>query len=84
MNSTASTIRLCVTVKDVMNITGKSERAARITLRKIRIAFGKEPRAEVTVFEYCRHMNLTFDEYRQFLTSTTNKDDKERSPTPQR
>jgi hypothetical protein len=45
--------RLVIFTRDVQNITGLKERAARNLLVKIKIAFSKSSKAYVTIDEFC-------------------------------
>ena len=51
---------LLLTVQDVMNITGRSERGAQRLMQKIRIYFNRPPRSPINAFEFSRYMNLKF------------------------
>lgn len=59
--------RVIIYPKDVMNITGKGDRAARKLLCKIRKKNSKEQGALVTVEEFCAHTGLKADQVNPFL-----------------
>jgi hypothetical protein len=59
--------RLVIYAKDVMNITGQSDRSARRVLERIRRHYGKEKTALVTVEEFCRYTGLEEAFVRPFL-----------------
>ena len=50
--------RIVIYSKDVMNITGRSERGARRLLERIRLLNGKGKNDFVTVEEFCRYTGL--------------------------
>ena len=50
--------RIVIYAKDVMNITGRSERTARKILQQIRQATGKKRRDMITVVEFCRFTGI--------------------------
>lgn len=59
--------RVVVYAKDVENITGRRERAARKVLQKVRNAFGKDKDAFVTVREFSLYTGIDEDLVREFL-----------------
>ncbi len=59
--------RIVVYAKDVENITGRRERAARKILQRIRESYGKPKEALVTVKEFCRYMCFEEAEVEKFL-----------------
>ena len=50
--------RIVIYVRDVMNITGRSESGARSLLQKIREALGKKPTQCITIEEFCEYSGL--------------------------
>ncbi|SHM51068.1 hypothetical protein SAMN05444266_108323 [Chitinophaga jiangningensis] len=50
--------RIVIYAKDVMNITGRSERTARKILQQIRLSVGKKRGDIVTVIEFCRFTGI--------------------------
>lgn len=50
--------RIVIYAKDVMNITGRSERTARKILQQIRKAAGKKRGDMVTVSEFCQFTGI--------------------------
>ena len=59
--------RVVVYAKDVENITGRKERAARKILQKIRDTFGKSKDGFVTVREFSLYTGIDEDLVREFL-----------------
>jgi hypothetical protein len=54
--------RIAVYPKDVMRITGKSERYSREILKKIKRDLNKEKHQLITIQEFCKYMNVSIDE----------------------
>ena len=50
--------RVCIYPKDVMRITGKSERASRKLLAKIKIHLKKEEHQFITIFEFSDYIGV--------------------------
>ncbi len=50
--------RLCVYPKDIMVITGRSDRYGRDLIKKIKTYYNKQPHQVVTVEEFCQYMGL--------------------------
>ncbi len=46
-------VRIIIYPKDVVRITGRSERTARKLIQKVRLIFGKSPDEFVTIKEFC-------------------------------
>ncbi|OMP78288.1 hypothetical protein BW716_15660 [[Flexibacter] sp. ATCC 35208] len=59
--------RIVIFAKDVMNITGRKERAARDLIQKIREKNGKGPKQFVTVSEFCEYTGLPEENVKPFL-----------------
>lgn len=59
--------RIVVYVKDVMNITGRSERYARNLLAAIRVAYKKDSHALVIIDEFCAYTGIPEERVRPFL-----------------
>ncbi|NLR58898.1 hypothetical protein HGH93_12350 [Chitinophaga polysaccharea] len=59
--------RIVIYAKDVMNITGRSERTARKILQQVRKTNGKGRSAFVTVAEFCRYAGLEESSVQEFL-----------------
>lgn len=59
--------RIVIYAKDVMNITGRSERTARKILQEIRKINGKEKNSFITVKEFCRYAGIEESCVREFL-----------------
>jgi hypothetical protein len=60
-------IRIVIYAKDVMNITGLRERAARSLLARIRKKYHKEKWEFVTIYEFCQFKGLKVEQVRPFL-----------------
>lgn len=59
--------RIVIYAKDVMNITGRSERTARKILQQIRQASGKKRGDMVTVVEFCQYTGINQNLVTEFL-----------------
>jgi hypothetical protein len=59
--------RVVIYAKDIENITGRRERAARKVLQKIREKFGKARDGFVTVREFSLYTGIDEDLVREFL-----------------
>jgi hypothetical protein len=60
--------RLVLHTKDVMIITGKSERYSRELIRKMKEHFLKEKHQYITISECCQYLGLDLEEVSQILT----------------
>ena len=58
----SSTKRICIYPKDIMRITGKSERYSRTLLSKIRNSLKKSNEQLVSISEFCNYTGLKSDE----------------------
>lgn len=59
--------RIVIYPKDVENITGRRERAARKVLQKIRAAFGKDKDGFVTVREFSLYTGIDEEIVKEYL-----------------
>ncbi|WP_423735218.1 hypothetical protein [Chitinophaga caseinilytica] len=59
--------RMVIFARDIQNITGRSERTARLLLQRIRKAYGKKAGQFVSVEEFCRFTALPVKEVRSYL-----------------
>lgn len=59
--------RIVIFARDVENMTGRSERTARLLLARIRKSFGKKPGQFITVSEFCEFTGMREDEVNRFL-----------------
>jgi len=59
--------RIVVYPKDVENITGRKERAARHVLQKIKETFGKDKEGFVTVKEFSLYTGIDEEIVREYL-----------------
>ena len=53
--------RLCIYPKDIMIITGRSDRYGRNLIKKIKEHFKKQQHQVVTVEEFCQYMGLQLE-----------------------
>ena len=53
--------RLCIYPKDIVVVTGRSERYGRNLIRKIKDHFKKQQHQVVTVEEFCVYMGLQYE-----------------------
>ena len=60
--------RIIIYSKDIQLLTGKSDRAARTLLQKIRIKIGKGKDQAITIHEFCEYLGLSEKEVMQILT----------------
>jgi hypothetical protein len=61
--------RIVIYAKDVMNITGRKERAARKLLARIRKKYKKKKGEFISVEEFCDFTGLKEEKVSQFLVS---------------
>jgi hypothetical protein len=61
--------RVVIYPKDIMQITGKSERYSREILRKIKTLHNKQKHQLVSLQEFCAFIGLNTDEVEQKLRS---------------
>lgn len=54
--------RICIYPKDVMMITGKSERYSRKLIRKIKESLKKEEHQALTITEFCAYFGVPKEE----------------------
>ncbi len=54
--------RIFIYSSDLMVWTGKSKRSCQSLLARIRHDLGKQPHQQITVYEYCRYMDLDPDD----------------------
>jgi len=57
-----SPTRICIYPKDIMRITGKSERYGRKLIDKIKIKYAKEEHQFVTIKEFCSYTGIDFND----------------------
>ena len=58
----SSTKRICIYPKDIMRITGKSERYSRTLLSKIKSSLDTSNEQLVSISEFCNYTGLKPDE----------------------
>ena len=61
--------RIVIYAKDIMNITGRKERAARKLLARIRKKYKKKKGEFISVEEFCEFTGLKEEKVSQFLVS---------------
>lgn len=59
--------RVVIYVRDVMNITGRSESGARSLLQKIKEVIGKQPAQCITIKEFCEYTGIEEEIVREFM-----------------
>ena len=59
--------RVVIYPKDIMIITGKSERYSRYLIQRIKKHLGKEDHQVVSIGEFCEYMGLEEDEISSIL-----------------
>ena len=59
--------RMAILAKDIAVITGLSDRSARRLIQQIKIAYGKEEHAFVTIAEFCNFGGFPEDEVREII-----------------
>lgn len=59
--------RVVIYPKDIMIITGKSERYSRYLIQRIKKHLGKEDHQVVSISEFCEYMGLDFGEVESIL-----------------
>ena len=59
--------QIAIYPKDIMRITGKSERYSREILKKIKIDLNKEKHHIVTINEFCHYMKISLIEVEAFF-----------------
>jgi len=59
--------RIVIYAKDITNITGRKERAARKLIAKIRKKYKKENGTFISVFEFCEYTGLPHESIKDFL-----------------
>lgn len=59
--------RICIYPKDIVIITGRSERFGRNLLKKIREHLNKEKYQPVTVDEFCQYMGLKSEQVESLI-----------------
>jgi hypothetical protein len=59
--------RLCIYPKDIMIITGRSERYARKILRKLKLQLGKKPHQFISIKEFAEHFGLDENEIKKVI-----------------
>ena len=59
--------RIVIYAKDIMNITGRQENAARKIIAKIRKKYNKEKGSYITIIEFCEFTGLKEDIVTDFL-----------------
>jgi hypothetical protein len=59
--------RIIIYVKDVQRITGRTDRYARLLMKRIRIHFRKDEHQFVSVEEFCAYTGLNTDEVSAML-----------------
>jgi hypothetical protein len=61
--------RICIYAKDVMNITGRKERAARKLLARMRRKYKKKKGQFITINEFCDYTGIKIEVVYPLLTT---------------
>lgn len=61
--------RVVIYVRDVKNVTGRSDSASRALLSKIKEVLGKKPGQFITIKEFCEFSGIEEDTVREFMKS---------------
>jgi archaellum biogenesis ATPase FlaH len=61
--------RILIYAKDIMNITGRKERAARKLLANIRKKYKKKKGEFISIDEFCEFTSLKKESVREFLSN---------------
>ena len=59
--------RMVIYARDIENITGRSERTARLLMQRIRQTFGKNQGQFISVSEFCQYTGLKVEEVNLYL-----------------
>lgn len=59
--------RLCIYPKDIVRITGKSERFSRSLIHRIRQKLGKEEHQFITTEEFCHYTGFDIEKVKETL-----------------
>ncbi|MBT0549864.1 hypothetical protein [Riemerella anatipestifer] len=59
--------RLCIYPKDIVRITGKSERFSRNLIHRIRTAIGKQPHQFITIEEFCQYSGFDIEKVKELI-----------------
>ena len=59
--------RVCIIVKDIQVITGKSERQCRNILAQIKVVCNKQKHQHVTTTELCEYLGLKTEDILHFI-----------------
>ncbi|HCN10792.1 MAG TPA: hypothetical protein DIS75_00375 [Chryseobacterium sp.] len=59
--------RLCIYPKDIVIITGKSERFSRDLLQRIKQKLGKEEHQFITIDEFCQYAGFKVEKVQELI-----------------
>jgi lipocalin len=59
--------RICIYPKDIVRITGKSERYGRKLIEKIKAEYSKREDQFISVEEFCQYTGLKIEQVQPFL-----------------
>ena len=62
--------RISITTKDIMIITGRSDKYSRNIYRQVKQHFSKKPHQEVTFREFCQYIGIPYKELEDILNSS--------------
>lgn len=63
----STTKRICIYPKDIVRITGKSERYARKLIDKMKIEYSKNENQFISVDEFCRFTGLKIEQVQPLI-----------------
>lgn len=59
--------RLCIYPKDIVRITGKSERFSRGLIQRIRISLDKKEHQFITIEEFCNYAGIDLEKVKEII-----------------
>lgn len=59
--------RLCIYPKDIVRITGKSERFSRDLIQRIRLHYGKLEYQFITIEEFCKYAGFEIEKVKELI-----------------
>ncbi len=63
-----NTKRICIYPKDIMRVTGKSERYCRKLLEMMKVKYSKNEHQFVSVEEFCEFTGLKIEQVKDLIT----------------
>jgi len=59
--------RLCIYPKDIVRITGKSERFSRGLIQRIRVSLDKKEHQFITIEEFCDYAGIDLEKVKEII-----------------